>query len=68
MNPNQSPPPPAAQLPAGVAPEPVRPATTEQLARLKRVTPPAQRRMEAKQSAEGGANHARHHTSRKTQS
>lgn len=47
---------------------PVPPAAKDRLARLNRDNPSAQRRMTAKQSAESGANHARHHVSRKAQS
>ncbi len=53
---------------ASVKRPPVMPDATDQVARLNRANPSAQRRMEAKQPAESGANHARHHMSRKTQS
>ena len=46
----------------------VMPEATSPVARLNRANPAAQRRMEAKQPGESGANHARHHVSRKTQS
>lgn len=51
-----------------VKPPLVMPEATNPLARMNRANPSAQRRMEAKQSVESGANHARHHVSRKTQS
>lgn len=58
----------AGMVSASVKRPPVMPEATDQVARLNRATPPAQRRMEAKQPAESGANHARHHMPRKGQS
>jgi hypothetical protein len=44
------------------------PGAKERAAQQQRANPPAQQRMEAKQAAESGANHARHHAPRKGQS
>ena len=68
MNPTPSSPPPAGAGPIR-APQPADIFNPEgRLARLKRAKPVNQLRMEARHPAESGANHARHHVSRKTQS
>jgi hypothetical protein len=46
----------------------VMPAAKDAAKRLSRANPAVQRRMEARQPAESGANHARHHVGRKSQS